>query len=137
MEHGDDNNHVFPSQSEGTEGNQSDRTTTEGVTSLRWQREEGGRMSRHEMVTGRRTRTPTPTPHRVSAMPNTTVGIRRDSDSEEEGAPPRQGQQQQQWQNEAATAIGLTVPSSQLIDAQNQHPPVRCERRNLSPTFWH
>ena len=118
MEHGDDTNHVFPSQGEGTEGNQSDRTTTEGVTSLRWQREEGGRMSRHEMVTGRRTRTPTPMPHRVSAMPNTAAGIRRDSDSEEEVAPPRQGQQQPQWPNEAA--IGLTVSSSQLIDAQNQ-----------------
>jgi len=121
MDRGDEINQAFPSQGDRTEGSQSDNAATEGVTMLRWQREEGGRMSRRETSGGRRTRTPTPTPHRVSAMPNATVGIRRDSDSEEDGTRQNQTQGQQQqppWPPEATIP---PVSSLTANDLQNQH----------------
>ena len=74
---------VFLTQGEEAEGPPPEGTVTEGVASLRWQHEEGGRISRYKTAAGRHTRTPTPTPHRVSAMPNTVAGTRRDSDSDD------------------------------------------------------
>ena len=89
---------------------------------LRWQREDGGRMSRREMVAGRRTRTPTPTPHRVSAMPNAAAGIRGDTDSEEEAILGGMTRLPQQRQNGAATGRLDT----QMIETTNQHRQISC-----------
>ena len=59
-------------------------------------------MSQHETAAGRHTRTPTPTPHRVSAMPNTVAGGRGDSDSDD-GTETSGTVRPAQRQHEAAT----------------------------------
>ena len=86
MEHRDELNNVAPSQGDNADRAPSEIAEQEGLHAIRWQREEGGRMSRRETTGGRRTRTPTPTPHRVSAMPNTMGGAQGDSESDDRGA---------------------------------------------------
>ena len=82
MEHQESSGRATPSPANNTEDVRTEGGEPEGLNTLRWQREESGRMSSQEVTGGLRTRTPTPTPHRVSAMPNMMAGAPNDSDSE-------------------------------------------------------
>ena len=79
MEPTDNASNVLPSRDEGSDGGQSEREQAEGLASLQWQREEGGRMSRRE--TGRRT--PMSTPHRLTTLQEAAARAREDSDDDE------------------------------------------------------
>ena len=115
MDNSEETGRTFPSPRGGTESSNSERAQpTEGITMMRWEREDGGRMSRRETTIGRRTRTPTPIPHRVSAMPNAAAGARGDSDSDD-GA--EVGGTARQTQRPIETATGR--PDT-LLDQQNQ-----------------
>ena len=103
-----------PSQGEGTENEVTTREITEGLASMRWQRE-GGRMSRQE---GSRQSS---TLLRVNAMSSATGGQmpggRGDFDGETSG---EEGETRQQARR--ASEVGRDehpVPSES--DAQNQH----------------
>ena len=81
MEHQEGSGKATSSPADNTEDVRAEGGELEGLNTLRWQREESGRMSSQEIASGRRTRTPTPTLHRVSAMPNMMAGTPNDSDS--------------------------------------------------------
>ena len=67
-------------------------------------------MSRRETAAERHTRTPRPTPYRVSAMPNTVAGARGDSDSDN-GAETSGTARPVQRQHEAATTGRPDIPN--------------------------
>ena len=103
-----------PLQGEGTENEATAQEITEGLASMRWQRE-GGRMSRRE---GSRQSS---TPLRVNAMSSATGGQmpggRGDFDGETSG---EEGETRQQARR--TSEVGRDehpVPSE--ADAQNQH----------------
>ena len=79
MEPTDSNDNVLPSRDECSDGAQTEREQTEGLASLQWQREEGGRMSRRE--TG--CRTPMSTPHRLATLQEAAARAGEDSDDDE------------------------------------------------------
>ena len=79
MEPTDSNDNVPLSRDECGDETHTEREQAEGLASLQWQREEGGRMSRRE--TGRRT--PTSTPHRLAALQEATARAGEDSDDDE------------------------------------------------------
>ena len=81
MEPTDEQGLQFPSQAEEVESNRLGIEAAEELASMRWQREDGGRISRQDI--GRRI--PTLTPHRVTAMPGAVAGQAGDSDDDEEG----------------------------------------------------
>ena len=102
MDQNEGQDSVFSTQGEEAESPPPEETVTEGTVSLRWQREEGRRISRRKTMAGRYTRTPTPTPYRVSAMPNTLAGARGESDSDD-GAEVSKTSWTAQRQHKAAT----------------------------------
>ena len=79
MEPTDSNDNIPLSRDDCGDGAHTEREQTEGLASLQWQREEGGRMSRRE--TGRRT--PMSTPHRLAALQEATARAGEDSDDDE------------------------------------------------------
>ena len=82
MEHQESSGRVTPSPANNTEDVRTEGGEPEGLNTLRWQCEESRQMSSREIAGGRRTCTPMPTPHRVSAIPNMMAGAPNDSDSE-------------------------------------------------------
>ena len=81
MEPTDEQGLQFPSQGEEVESRRLGIEAVEELASMRWQREDGRRISCRDI--GRRTLTPTP--HRVTAMPGVVAGQAGDSDDDEEG----------------------------------------------------
>ena len=79
MEPTDSNDNVPLSRDECGDETHTEREQAEGLASLQWQREEGGRMSRRET----RRRTPTSTPHRLAALQEATARAGEDSDDDE------------------------------------------------------
>ena len=88
----------------------------EGLHAMRWQREEGGRMSLREATGRRRTRTPMLMLYRVLAMPNTMGGAQGDSESDDggaEGGAARQFKRQSETPREGHPATVLTGTMNQ------------------------
>ena len=79
MEPTDSVSNVLPSRDEGSDGGQSEREQAEGLASLQWQREEGGKMSRREMGY----RTLMSMPHRLTTLQEAAARAREDSDDDE------------------------------------------------------
>ena len=113
MEPTDEQGLQLPSQGEEVESNRLGIEAAEELASMRWQREDGGRISRRE--TGRRT--PTPTPHRVTAMPGAVAGQAGDSDDDEEGGDASGTARRPQ---RISIAIREERPAQQEIETQNQ-----------------
>ena len=117
MEPTDEQGLQFPSQGEEVESNRLSIEAAEELASIRWQREDGRRISHRE--TGRRI--PTPTPHRVTAMPGAVAGQAGDSDEDEEGGDASGTARRPQ---RISIATREERPTQQEIEIQNQHRPL-------------
>ena len=83
---------------------------------MQWQREEGGQISLREAAGRRRTRTPMPIPHRVSAMLNMMAEAQGNSESEDGDA---EGRTARQFRQSSETREGHPA-NIQTTSIQNQ-----------------
>ena len=79
MEPTDGNDNMPLARGECGDETHTEREQAEGLASLQWQQEEGGRMSRRETER----RTPTSTPYRLAALQEATARAGEDSDDDE------------------------------------------------------